>query len=174
MKNQFIEAGQIVGTHGIKGEMRVDPWMDSPEILKRFKNLYFDNGKKSVELLTSRVHKNILLITTKNVNSATEADLLRGKILYIDRDDVNLPKNLYFISDLIGLKVYDGNNDTYYGEITEVFKTGANNVYKIVKNDNEYLFPAVDEMIKSTDIDEGKIFVLPIDGIFDDSAEEYR
>ncbi|MEG1427539.1 MAG: hypothetical protein RSC76_07610, partial [Oscillospiraceae bacterium] len=65
---------------------------------------------------------------------------------------------------------YDGENGQYYGVIDDVFATGANNVYKIVNEGREYLFPAVDHMIKSTDIDLGKIEVLPIPGIFDDGG----
>lgn len=172
MKKQFIEAGKIVGTHGVKGEMRVEPWVDSPEFLKKFKKLYLDEGKADLGLLTSRVHKNLLLITVEGIESATQADTMRGKIVYFDRSDAKLPKNRYFISDLLGLEVYDGNNGQYYGKLVDVFATGANNVYKIVKGENEFLFPAVDHMIKLTDIDAGRMEVLPIAGIFDDDAVE--
>lgn len=172
MKKQFLEAGRIVGTHGVKGEMRVEPWMDSPEFLKKFKHLYLDEGKKDLGLKSSRVHKNILLITTEGIDNATQADTMRGKTVYINRDDVRLPKNRYFIADLVGLDVYDGNDNRYYGKIEEVFATGANNVYRIVKDGKEYLFPAVDSMIKSTDIDKGIIEVLPIPGIFDEDLVE--
>ncbi|MEG1426931.1 MAG: ribosome maturation factor RimM, partial [Oscillospiraceae bacterium] len=104
MKKQFLEAGKIVGTHGVRGEMKVEPWVDSPELLKSMKTLYFDEGATALAVLTSRVHKNLLLITVSGVNSATEADLLRGKLVYINRDEVKLPKNRYFIADLIGIK----------------------------------------------------------------------
>lgn len=172
MKKQFLEAGMIVGTHGIKGELRVEPWMDSPEFLKKMKKLYLAEGKKDIGLKSSRVHKNLLLITIEGIDSATAADTMRGQVVYINRDDVRLPKNRYFISDLLGLDVYDGNNCQYYGKIQEVFATGANNVYRIVNGDREYLFPAVDHMIKSTDIDAGRMEVLPIPGIFDSEAVE--
>ena len=95
---------------------------------------------------------------------------MRGKTVYADRNDVKLPAKRYFISDLIGLEVYDGENGQYYGRIQDVLMTGANNVYSIVNGDKEYLFPAVDHMIKSTDIDAGRIEILPIAGIFDEDA----
>ena len=101
MKKQFLEAGRIVGTHGVRGEMRVEPWCDSAEFLKKVKTLYFDGGKTDAGLLSSRVHKSLLLVRLKGVESATEADLYRGKILYLDRNDVRLPKNRYFVEDLI-------------------------------------------------------------------------
>ena len=172
LKQQYLEAGKIVGTHGIKGEMKVEVWMDSPDFMKKIKNFYLDQGKgkEKINLTSSRVHKNVLLITTSDVTSATEADLMRGRIVFVDRNDVKLPPNRYFISDLIGLEVYDGKNGQYYGKIQNVFMTGANNVYSIVNGDKEYLFPAVDHMIKSTDIEAGRIDILPISGIFDEDV----
>lgn len=97
MKKQFLEAGRIVGTHGVRGEMRVEPWCDSADFLKKVKTLYFDGGKTDAGLLSSRVHKSLLLVRLKGVESATQADLYRGKILYLDRNDVRLPKNRYFV-----------------------------------------------------------------------------
>ena len=174
MKKQYLEAGRIGGTHGVKGEMRVEPWMDSPEALKKFRKLYLDEGKTDLGLISSRVHKNLLLITVKGIEDPAAADTMRGKILYFNRDDAHLPKGRYFISDLIGLEVYDGTDGTYYGKIEEVIQAPANDVYRIVNGEKEYLFPAVKPMIKSTDIDAGRIELLPIPGIFDDDLIEDR
>jgi 16S rRNA processing protein RimM len=172
MVKQFLEAGKIVGTHGVRGEMRVEPWCDSAEFLKKIKRLYFDEGRKDAGLKASRVHKSQLLIKLESVNSATEADLYRGRILYLDRKDVRLPKNRYFIEDLIGLSVEDNDTGRVYGELREVFPTGANNVYRIVnEKGEEFLFPAVDAMIAKTDIEAGKLLVRPIPGIFNDEGE---
>lgn len=172
MKKQFLEAGRIVGTHGVRGEMRVEPWCDSADFLKKVKTLYFDGGKTDAGLLSSRVHKSLLLVRLKGVESATQADLYRGKILYLDRNDVRLPKNRYFVEDLIGLHVIDDATGAEYGTVQDVFETGANNVYRIVNGaGEEFLFPAVDAMIAKTDIESGKLFVKPIPGIFGDGAE---
>lgn len=172
MVKQFLEAGRIVGTHGVRGEMRVEPWCDSAEFLNKIKRLYFDEGRADAGVLSSRVHKNLLLIRLKGVNSATEADLYRGRVLYLDRNSVRLPKNRYFIEDLIGLTVQDDATGAVYGTVQEVFETGANNVYRIVNaQGEEFLFPAVDAMIAKTDIEAGKLFVRPIPGIFNDNAE---
>lgn len=172
MTKQFLEAGRIVGTHGVRGEMRVEPWCDSAEFLKKIKHLYFDEGRTDAGLEASRVHKSLLLIKLKGVDTATDADLYRGRILYLNRADVKLPKNRYFIEDLIGLEVLDADSGVLYGEVKDVFATGANNVYRIVNAaGEEFLFPAVDEMIEKTDIDAGKLFVRPIPGIFNDGGE---
>ena len=172
MVKQFLEAGRIVGTHGVRGEMRVEPWCDSPEFLKKIKHLYFDEGRTDAGLLSSRVHKSQLLIRLEGVDSATEADLYRGRVLYIDRSAGRLPKNRYFIEDLIGLTVVDDATGAVYGTVREVFATGANNVYRIEnERGEEFLFPAVDAMIAKTDIEAGKLFVRPIPGIFNEQAE---
>lgn len=168
---QFLKTGKIVGTHGIKGEMRVEPWCDSPEFLKNLKNLYFDQGKQKVAVKSSRVHKNLVLLTVEGVDSIEQADLLRGKVLYLDRGDVKLEEGQTFIEDLIGLTVRDGETGRVYGKITEVFATGANDVYRIKHEAGaEYLFPAVKHMIKETDLTAGVIEVLPIPGIFDEEG----
>ena len=115
--------------------------------------------------------KSLLLVRLKGVESATQADLYRGKILYLDRNDVRLPKNRYFVEDLIGLHVIDDATGAEYGTVQDVFETGANNVYRIVNGaGEEFLFPAVDAMIAKTDIESGKLFVKPIPGIFGDGA----
>lgn len=122
MKKQFLEAGRIVGTHGVRGEMRVEPWCDSADFLKKVKTLYFDGGKTDAGLLSSRVHKSLLLVRLKGVESATQADLYRGKILYLDRNDVRLPKNRYFVEDLIGLHVIDDATGAEYGTVQDCFR----------------------------------------------------
>lgn len=177
MKEKYIEAGKIVGTHGVKGELKVEVYVDSPAFLKKFKELYKKDTKGNIiplGLVSSRIHtsKNMLLITVKGITDPTIGDTMRGTILYFDRDTVKLPKNTYFISDILGCEVYDGESGKYYGKVEEVYETGANNVYRIVNEDKEYLFPAVESMLKSTDIDLKRIEVTPIKGIFDEDFVE--
>lgn len=167
MLKQFLEAGQIVGTHGVRGELRVEPWCDSAEFLHRVKRLYFDGGKTDAGLISSRVHKRLLLVRLKGVDTATEGDLYRGRVLYLNRGDVRLPKNRYFVEDLLGLTVIDDDTEQVYGTVSEVFETGANSVYRITGADGkDYLFPAVDEMLAETNPEGGYIRVRPIPGIF--------
>ena len=131
MKKQFLEVGRIVGTHGIRGELRVDPWCDSPDFLSGFKKLYFDEGKTSLKS-KARPHKNIVLLRLEGVETIDDAEKLRGKVLYIDRDDARLPEGKNFVQDLIGCRVVDADDASKeYGEIADVFKTGANDVYTV-------------------------------------------
>ncbi len=169
MKKQYLDSGKIVGTHGIKGEVRIDPWCDSPEFLCAFKKLYLDNKGEAFIEVKSRPHKNITLAKIKGVDTIEQAEKLRGKIVYINRDDVNLGEGVNFVQDLIGLEVRDADNDTVYGKISDVIRTGANDVYEIADSQNKkYLAPVIDDVVIEIDVDNGFILIRPMKGIFDD------
>lgn len=172
MLQTYLEAGKIVGTHGIQGELKVDPWCDSPAFLKSFRTLYRKQGEQfvPVKVVASRVHKNQLLVKLEGVTSIEEGDVLRGKMLYLHREDAKLPEGRYFIADLIGMEVRDADTDRYYGKVTEVFKTGANDVYQITDEQGKHhLFPVVAHMVEETDILGRRLTIRPIKGIFDDA-----
>ena len=173
MKKQFLEVGQIVSTHGIKGEVRFNPWCDSPAFLKRFKTLYFDaKGEKSVGVISARPHSNIVIIKLDGVDSIEQAQLLRNKILFINRDDVD--KNTVFVQDLIDCEVRDAESGKVYGKIKRVSENPANNIWHIVnENGEEFLFPAVKAFIEKIDTDECYALIKPIKGMFSE-AEEIR
>ena len=156
-----------MGTHGIRGELRVEPWCDSADFLTGFKTLYWNGGETPVKVLGARVHKSLVLMKLEGVESATQGDLLRGKVLYLARKDAKLPEGRYFIQDLIGMKVSTDEGEEL-GTLSDVMQTGANDVYRIQgENGKEYLFPAVDAMIAETSLEKGVILVRPIPGIFD-------
>ncbi|MGN1119831.1 MAG: ribosome maturation factor RimM [Oscillospiraceae bacterium] len=164
---KFLEIGKIVAVQGLKGEVRVDPWCDSAEFLCEFDTLYFDKGKTPVEIERSRPHKNIVLVKIKGVDTVEDAQLLRNKILYMDRDEVELEEGCYFVRDLIGLTVIDSDDGTVYGRLSDVQKTGANDVYTVKGEDREYLIPAIPDVIVKTDIEGGKMLIHKLDGLFD-------
>ena len=169
MKKQYLDTGKIVGTHGIKGEVRIEPWCDSPQFLSEFKKLYLDeNGETFIEV-KSRPHKNITLAKIKGVETVEQAEKFRGKVVYINRDDIILDEGVNFVQDLIGLEVKDADNSTVYGKITDVLRTGANDVYEITDSNNKkYLAPVIDEVIVERNIDNGYVLIRPMKGIFDD------
>jgi len=166
-KKKYLETGQIVSTHGIRGEVRVNPWCDTPDFLAKLKTLYFDEGRTALKV-NSRPHKNIVIMKIEGVDTVEAAAALRGRILYLDRDDVKLPEGAHFIQDLIGLKVVDADTGEEYGTLTDVSPTGANDVYHIKTPKGEVLIPAVPQVVKETDIDGGVMRILPIKGMFDD------
>lgn len=169
MKKKYLEVGKIVATHGLNGEVRVTPWCDSGEFLCSFSNVYLKNGQEKIKVLLGRVQKNVVLLKFEGVDSIDTAKKLCGQIIYIDRNDIELPPDEYFIQDIIGLDVFDDNTGRYYGKVTDVLKTGANDVYEITsENNKKYLIPVIDEVIIDMNVDEGKLEIVPLEGIFDD------
>ena len=169
MKKQFLESGKIVGTHGIKGEVRVEPWCDSPQFLAAFDKLYLDDMGETFIEVKSRPHKNITLCKIKGVDNIDDAQRLRGRIVYINRDDVDLDEGVNFVQDLIGLAVIDADTGESYGKITDVLRTGANDVYEVTAPDGQkILVPVIDEVVPVRNIDEGFVLLRPMKGLFDD------
>ena len=169
MLKQFLETGKIAGTHGVRGELRVQPWSDSPEFLLRFKRLYLTaTGDSSIEIISSRVHGNLVLIKVKDINTIEAAEGLRNKVLFMDRNDAGIDKDSYYIQDLIGCSVFDSETDELIGKLTDVSQTGANDVWHIMRNGQEFLIPAVSEVVKTVDPALDRITIKPIKGIFDD------
>lgn len=164
---KLIEICKIVNTHGIKGELKAIHLCDSPEILLEIDELYSQDGKTILKIVSCRIHNNSVLLQFEGIDSIDKAEKLKNTILYTKRNYFNLPKNTFFINDLIGLEVYDHNSDFLYGIITDVFKTGSNDVYVIKGNDREYLVPAIKECIIKIDIENKKMFIKPLKGLFD-------
>lgn len=166
----YLEIGQIVGTHGIRGELRINPWCDKPEFMKKFKTLYYDKkGEKPVEVISCRPHGNIVLLKLDGVETVEKASSLRNKVIYIKREDANLPKDRFFVQELIGCKVIDADdNQVVYGTISEVSQTGANDVWHIENCGKEYLIPAIPDVVIDTDVNNNIVSIRPLRGIFDD------
>ena len=167
MLKQFIETGRIVGTHGIRGEMRLEVWADSPQFLQGIKKLYLnDNGENGLNVVSARPHKNIVILKIKGVESIEKAEEFRGKIVYLDRNDKPLEEGRYYIQDLVGCTVLHFETDEKLGELTEVSQTGANDVWHIQKGEKEYLIPVIPSVVKTQN---GIIKITPLKGIFDDA-----
>lgn len=172
MRKPFLECGKIVSTHGVVGEVKVQSWCDSPEELQQLKVVYFDEGKTPVRVFKSRVHKDMVLMRLDGIDNMDKAQLLRGKILWADRNDIWLDEGENFIQDLIGIKVIDADDGHEYGILSDVTETGANNVYHITFPDGSVkLVPVIDEVIISTDIDAGIMRIRPLKGLFDDDED---
>jgi 16S rRNA processing protein RimM len=169
MQKQYLECGKILSTHGINGELRVQPWCDSPQELAQLGRLYLDAGQTPLEVTGARVHKNMVLLSVKGVDSIDGAAALRGRVIYLDRADMPLQEGEYFIQDLLGIEVVDADDGRVYGRLTEVSQTGANDVYHIAFDDGSVrLIPAIDQVVISTDLAERRMTIRPLKGLFDD------
>ncbi len=168
MRKEFLEAGEIVGTHGVKGMLRLKPWSDDSGFLSGFKTVYLGKEKTPVKIIKAQSHGRITLMTLEGIESIEAAERLRGKTVFIKRDDAKLPKGRVFVSELIGCEVFDADNGDKLGVISDVSATGANDVWHIKNDKGEYLVPAIDDVIINIDVDSETVTIRPLKGIFDD------
>ncbi len=165
MKSRFLDAGEIVGTHGIRGEVKILPWADGPEFLQEFQTLYLDGEARAVE--SCRVHKSLLLVKLRGVDSVEAAQRLRGRVVQIDRESVTLAEGTVFIADLIGLPVFaEGER---LGALKEVLTLPANDVYVVEGGGKRWMIPAVSEFLERVDVEAGEIHVRLIEGLESDA-----
>ena len=164
---KLLETGKIVKTHGIKGEVKIDAWSDTPEFLVSFKVMFLKDGTK-LEVQRSRVHKQGVIVKFKGIESIDDALLYLNKTVYIDKTDVSLEDGVYFIDDLVGLEVIDVEDGKKYGVVKEVFQTGANDVYSVKgEDDKNYYIPGIADIVKNVDIEKGVMYIRPIEGLFE-------
>ena len=161
MKLQFIEAGEIVTTHGVRGEVKVLTWLDSPELLCEFDRCRI--GGKDYTMESVRVQKTCNLVKLSGVDTMEAAQAMRGKVIELYREDID--EDVIFGAELIGVEVYEG--DTLLGKITDVLDYPASSVY-VVSGEHEYMIPAVSQFILSTDVDANRMQVKLIEGMRSD------
>lgn len=167
MKKRFLECGKIVATHGLRGEVKVLPWCDGPEALVPIKTFYLDGGNTPKRAERCRIQKNMVLLKLEGVDTPEAAQALRGRVLWLDREEDTLEEGQYYIQDLIGLSVEDADTGERYGILRDVTETGANDVYHVAFPDGRVqLVPAIPQVIAKIDIDGGKMLIRPLEGLF--------
>ena len=162
---QYLEVGKITNVHGIMGEVRVQPWADSPEFLCRFKTLYVDKTHWPIEVERARVHKNMVIIKFRGVTDVPSALAMRNAILYIDRKDADLPEGTFFLADLYGLEVRDAQSGAVLGRVADVLTLPANNVYVVRGGERELMIPAVPQFIEETNVEDGYLKIHMMEGL---------
>ncbi len=161
MKLQFIKAGEIVTTHGVRGEVKVLCWLDDPEMLCEFDRCRI-SGKEYI-MDQVRVQKTCNLVKLSGIDTMEAAQLMRGKVIELYREDID--DEIIFADELIGVEVFaDGEN---IGKVTEVLDYPGNAVY-VVKGKFEYMIPAVNSFILSTDMEANRMEVRLIEGMRSD------
>ena len=151
-----MELGKIVNTFGLKGELKVYPYVD---YIPKVKKVYI-NGKP-VEIERARNQKSIVVIKLKGIDTIEQAEELKNVMLEMDRIDApKLPKGTYYVNDLIGFDVYTDEGELL-GKLDDIFTTGANDVYQVGK----ILLPAIKDVIKQIDTENKKIIVHLLKGL---------
>ena len=160
-KQQYIDAGRIVNTHGVRGEVKIEVWLDSAEALRSFRRVYLAGEEK--KLLSARVQKSFLIAKLEGVEDVNAAMALKGRTVQIDRDDAMLEPGAFFLQDILGASVVD-ESGREIGTLSDVLELPGHRVY-VVKGETEHLIPAVPEFILNTDADTGVITVHLIEGM---------
>lgn len=162
---EFLEAGKIVAVRGIRGEVKINVFCDSPEFLAESDTLWLGAQKTPYAIERSFPQKGQLIVKFKDVDFPT-AERLVGISAYIKKDDYRLEDGVFFIADLIGLTVKDADTGEDYGKIKDVIQTGARDVY-VINGQKELLIPAIPDVIIDVDIKAGEMLIRPLEGLFD-------
>lgn len=161
---EYLKIGKIVNTHGIKGELRLlssFPYKD--KVFIKGMKIYID--KKKIEVInTYRRHKNFDMITLDGYNNINDVLKYKGLYVYVNKDDINLDNNKYLDEDLIGLDIYV--NNEYKGKVNTIERYDKNVIMSIMNDNKEYLIPYNDNIIEKIDINNKKIIVKDINGLF--------
>jgi 16S rRNA processing protein RimM len=173
MKKAFLEAGVFVTTHGVAGELRLNPWCDEPAFLADFTTLYLDEcGRLPLRVTRIRPHKSLCIVQLEAVTSMEAARPYIGKMVYIARADAPLPKGRHFVQDLLGAVVRDADTGRDYGAIQAITHPGRHDVYEVARpGGGTRLFPAAPPFVERIDADEGLVLIRPIPGMFDEGEE---
>lgn len=166
---EYLEAGKIENTHGVKGDLKVECRCDSQEIFAELDTLYLKekNGYRACRVTKNQPFKGKMLVHLEGIDSMEDAMLLKNRSLYAHRSAFDLPEGGFFIADLIGTPVIDANSEKVYGKVTDVVNYGGGDLYEL-KNDEgkTMLLPAVDAFVQKVVPGEG-VYVTPIEGLLE-------
>ncbi|MBQ8248686.1 MAG: 16S rRNA processing protein RimM [Clostridia bacterium] len=174
-KEQYLECGKIINTHGVRGALKIESWCDSPEVLCSIKKLYYKKKDEYIplEVTKASVHKGCALVYFWGIDSIEAAQLLKNRVVYADRDDIEIDDDRVFVADIIGLPVFDERDGKRLGVLADYLESVASDLFVVTTDSGaEVLGPAVDEFIGH--IDDGGVYLRPIEGMFDGEPEVIR
>ena len=171
MKQPYLECGKAVSTHGVRGTLRMECWCDTPETMARLRTLYrrdADGTMIPMKVKAASVQKDMVLVSFADLATLEEAIPFKDTVFYAARGDFKLPDGAHFVTDLIGLGVFDAESGEQYGTLAEVITPGGREVYVVNDvNGGQFMIPVVDEFIRriEDDGDAAGIYVHLIDGM---------
>ena len=162
MKKEFLEAGKIINTFGVRGELKVQPWSDEVDFLKQFKTVYISGRPVTVKSI--RIHQNNVLLTLEGVSDMDAAIPYKNKVIEVRRDDIKEMPCEHFIVDLIGLEARNAETGEVFGKVTDILPYPAQDLYE-VKGDKTWLIPDVPDFVKEINEEEGYISFVVMEGL---------
>lgn len=168
---KYLECGKIINTHGVKGAVKIESWCDSPEVLCGLPVMYYKKKDEFLPLHVQKasVHKGCALVYFDGVDTVEGAGLLKNRVVYADRDDMEIGDDRVFVADIIGLDVFDERTGERLGVLADLIESPASDLFSVTTPGGEVLVPAVDEFIGH--IDDTGVYLRPIPGMFDGGAE---
>jgi 16S rRNA processing protein RimM len=154
-----------VGSHGTRGEVRCQVITDFPERFKRTKRLFAGDDYTAYDVERSRLDRRGVVLKLAGVDDRPAAEQLRGQTLYVPESDaVELPPGSYFWHQIIGLEVRTTDGRTL-GRISEILQTGSNDVYVVTREGKELLVPAIQDVVRETNLASGTMIVELLEGL---------
>ncbi len=167
---ELVLVGRIVRPHGVRGDLKVLPLTDWPERFESLTTVHLKSVKENcrkVKIQNVRFQKNGIILKLAEVDNIDTAEMLRGYELYVSPDQIPpLPEGYVHLHDLIGLKVLTDSGEII-GEVTDILKIPAHDVYVVSLGEKEILIPAVKQFVKSVDLEKGEVIITPIEGLLD-------
>ena len=168
MSDEFITIGKVVSTQSNKGEVKVLPLTDSTDRFKNLDTVFLRNinNLTTLNIEKIRIKENAVILKLKDIENIQEAKMIVGSFLEVEREKaVKLPKDTYFVFEIIGLEVYTENN-IFLGKVENVISTGSNDVYTVKdKNKKELFIPAIREVVKNINLEKKRITIKMVDGL---------
>nr|WP_300094572.1 ribosome maturation factor RimM [Sedimentibacter sp.] len=164
---EYIKVGKIVNTHGVKGCMKCIPLTDDMERFDELEYVYTEKDNKKRKIKNVWYRKGLVYLELEDINDMDAAESLRNTFISIYDDQLReLPEGSYYLFDLEGMDVYSDLGE-YIGKISEVYQTGANDVYEVVDKNKSYLIPAVKDVVKEVSVKEKKMVIHVIEGLLE-------
>lgn len=167
---QFLEIGKVNNTHGLKGEIKLAMWCDGIDYIKQLKKVYLDSeGKNSLTLVSARAQKNIAILKFEEITTIEQAEDLKNKVLYCNRDDAKIDEDAHYLADIIGCYVVDIDTEEEYGQIVDVVNYGATDIYDIESWGKHTLIPAIPDVVKEINTEYQVVRIKAMKGLFDEN-----
>lgn len=163
MDSDSIVVGRVVAPWGVKGELKVEVITDFPDRFSPEEQVYIDGSPVTIEM--SRWHKGMVILKLANIDSVEAVEKIRGQFMEVPQGQVrSLSENEYYQFQVVGLEVWTTNGE-FLGRITQILPTGNNDVYVVRSEDREVLIPAIDDVVKSVELEQGRIVIEVIEGL---------
>lgn len=165
---EYLKIGQIINTHGVRGEVKVYPLTDNEKRFSKLKQVFIKNGEDfiKVDVQGVKYSNGLVILKLANISTMDEAQKYKNEYLYVNRENaVSLPKDSYFIADLINLEIFTEEGESL-GRLISVFSTGSNDVYEIRQESGKtFLIPAIKDVVKVVDLEGGKMIIKLLEGL---------